>query len=412
MKEQELLSLGFEKMQQGSSSDPLSDPLVSYAYYNFILEELSVVVPRYYDRTLDTTKETFKLYVFINPEDSMSPDKMTKKDILTFIDKMLADLRHGKSFLEKLLTTTNPNAADPDLSKGREFRLDNDNLVYRVRLNMVEWQTFLSDNDLTSETYRISRSCTNLGDHFGIRPFIDRIDTAISELTKYWEAIYHKESPEPSPDDTRLFREHQPVSIAIPERNTNHFNLILDKFHRFDDGVVPFWGITLLHGDIDLDIIAKAAGDNQCVPELGRKGKTVYGRVEMDQENQLTLRGIDTVEEGDMYILRYPEIVTISPLWTTRGLYPPKQVDVMNQMVELSKRKVNVVIVSNSDYALLGLRIAIGEKRLSNKDLIIDFFTDDGETISYIDIPLDPNGSLQFWPEGFDYFTEYLLKLA
>ena len=110
MKEQELLSLGFEKMQQGSSSDPLSDPLVSYAYYNFILEELSVVVPRYYDRTLDTTKETFKLYVFINPEDSMSPDKMTKKDILTFIDKMLADLRHGKSFLEKLLTTTNPNA--------------------------------------------------------------------------------------------------------------------------------------------------------------------------------------------------------------------------------------------------------------------------------------------------------------
>ena len=113
-----------------------------------------------------------------------------------------------------------------------------------------------------------------------------------------------------------------------------------------------------------------------------------------------------------MYILRYPEIVTISSLWTTKSLYPPKQVDVMNQMIELSKKNVNVVIVSNSDYALLGLRIAIGEKRLSNKDLIIDFFTDDGETISYIDIPLDPNGSLQFWPEGFDYFTEYLLKLA
>jgi len=408
MKEQELLSLGFEKIQEGSASDPL----VSYAYHNFVLNKLSGAVPRYYDRTLDTTKETFRIDGFFNPDNPVSPDKMTKKDILRFIGKMLSELRHGKAFLERLLTTTNPNTGNSDKSKWTTFRLDNDNLVYGFRPYMVEWQTFLSDNDLTSETYRISRSCTNLDDHFGIRPFIDRIDAAISELTTYCREIFHKESLEPSSDDTRLFRKHQPVSIAIPERNTNHFNLILDQFHQFEDGVVPFSGITLLHGDIDLDIIAKAAGDHQCVPELGRKGKTVYGRVEMDQENHLILQGIDTVEEGDMYILRYPEIVTVSPLWTTRSLYPPKQVDVMNRLVELSKRNVNVVIVSNSDYALLGLRIAIGEKRLPCKDFIIDYFTDDGVTISYIDIPVDPNGSLQFWPEGFDYFTEYLLKLA
>ena len=410
MKEQELLSLGFEKIQEGSGDSPL----VSYAYHNFILNELSGVAPRYYDRTLDTTKETFRIDGFLNPGNSVSPDEMTRRDILRFIGKMLSGLRHGKAFLERLLTTTNPDAVDQDRSKWTTFRLDNDNLVYGFRLNMMEWQTALTDDSGESDppTYRILRSCTNLGDHFGIRPFIDRINAAISELTTYCREIFHKESPEPSSDGTRLFREHQPVSIAIPDRDTNHFNLILDKFHRFDDGVVPFWGITLLHGDINLDIIAKAAGDHQCAPELGRRGKTVYGRVEMDQENHLTLRGIDTVEEGDMYILRYPEIVTVSPLWTTRSLYAPKQVDVMNQMVELSKKNVNVVIVSNSDYALLGLRIAVGEKRLSCKDLIIDFFTDDGETISYIDIPVDPNGTLKFWPEGFDYFTEYLLKLA
>jgi hypothetical protein len=410
MKEQELLNLGFEKIQEGSESDPL----VSYAYNNFILNGPNEVVPRYYDRTLDLKEETFRIDGFLNPDNPISPDKLTKKDILMFIGKMLSNLRNGKAFLEKLLRTKDLLTVNYDLSEWTVFRLDNSNLQYGFRLNMMEWQMTLTDDPGKGDlpTYRISRTCTALDDRPMITPFIDRINAAISELTRYCKVIFRKESPEPSSDDTRLFRKHQPVSIAIPEKSLNHFNLILDKFHRFEDGVVPFWGITLLHGDIDLDIIAKAASDHQCVPELGRKGKTVYGRVEMDQEKHLILQGIDTVEEGDMYILRYPEIVTVSPLGTTRSLYAPRQVDVMNRLVELSKRNVNVVIVSNSDYALLGLRIAVGEKRLSCKDFIIDYFTDDGVTISYVDIPVDPNGSLQFWPKGFDYFTEYLLKLV
>ena len=232
---------------------------------------------------------------------------------------------------------------------------------------------------------------------------------------------------------------------------------------NFEDGSFPLRGVTLLTGDIDLDLITDLIylGDNKVTGKgyslecprkipIGQAGSSaefdVDGHTVVVTESVFTGRPAryytmsenenlfgnrihcHTVDEvfgetvftqpktpksGDVLFYRQPELnFQKERIGDVSYLYPKKQLRVVDRFLGLLKENIRLIITSNSDYVLFSLRIAVRKGRIAPEDVSVVFFQEDHGVISYIDLKIDKNGTLSDYPKGMcDCFEECLIEL-
>lgn len=197
---------------------------------------------------------------------------------------------------------------------------------------------------------------------------------------------------------------------------------------RLKEGEMRIAGITLLTGDVDLpgiisDIIMSprsctVQGDSSLAdrpgPDLLSLG-VIYGDVHMDDHGNPQIESLDSLYGRRTYVLRQPEVAQSYLLDRNyrNYVYPPKQLKIVEELVSLFKSGVRVIVLSNSDYILFGLRIALKQGLITPSDLSIVYLQDDGGVIDYVGIRSFPNGELEDWPTGFfDTFDKCLMELV
>lgn len=104
---------------------------------------------------------------------------------------------------------------------------------------------------------------------------------------------------------------------------------------------------------------------------------------------------------GDMIIIENPE----------SHLHPSGQVEIAKLCALASESGVQIIIETHSDHFLNGVRVAIKEKNINNKEVKIYYFNKDLEKAKSIitEILVDSNGKIQSWPKGF--FDEFDIQL-
>lgn len=195
---------------------------------------------------------------------------------------------------------------------------------------------------------------------------------------------------------------------------------------RLKDGVITVAGITLFTGDVDLfgivaDLITNPEScrvDGDCSicdrPGPNLLFSVVYGNVHMDEDENPRLSASEFLNGRRTYVLCQPEVGQTERAGRDYGhyVYPPKQLKIVDELVSLFNKGMRVIVLSNSDYILLGLRMAVKRGLLQPSDLSIVYFQDDGKEIEHVYIRTDRNASLECWPTGFfDTFDKCLMEL-
>jgi len=93
---------------------------------------------------------------------------------------------------------------------------------------------------------------------------------------------------------------------------------------------------------------------------------------------------------GEILIVENPEA----------HLHPKAQSRLAKFLAKVSSCGVQVFIESHSDHILNALRIAVLDKILNHENLNILYFHDKAE-LPVVEIPVQPDGSIEEWPEGF-----------
>ena len=196
---------------------------------------------------------------------------------------------------------------------------------------------------------------------------------------------------------------------------------------RLKEGEIRVAGITLLTGDVDLfgivsDIVMSPGSctvEGDCSlsdrpgPDILRG--IIYGNVRMDDHGNPQIESLDSLLGRRTYVLCQPEVGQYYQIDRNYGhyVYPPKQLKIVEELVSLFNSGVRVIVLSNSDYVLFGLRIALKNGLITPSDLSIVYFQDDGRAIDYVGIRSYPNGMLEDWPTGFfDTFDKCLMELV
>jgi predicted ATPase len=97
-------------------------------------------------------------------------------------------------------------------------------------------------------------------------------------------------------------------------------------------------------------------------------------------------------QEGQILIIDSPEA----------HLHPFAQSQMGRMLAKFASAGVQILVETHSDHLLNGVRLAIKDKVLANKDAKIHFFTGAGpETHGVISPLLDAVGNVSEWPEGF-----------
>lgn len=196
---------------------------------------------------------------------------------------------------------------------------------------------------------------------------------------------------------------------------------------RLKEGEMRIAGITLLTGDVDLfgiisDIIMSPRSctvDGDCSltdrPGQDLLSDTIYGYVRMDERGNPQIESLDSLRGRRTYVLRHPEVGQSSQIFRNyeHYVYPPKQLKIVEELVSLFNNGVRIIVLSNSDYILFGLRIAVKNGLIAPSDLSIVYLQDDGGVIDYVGIRSFPSGMLEEWPRGFfDTFDKCLMELV
>ena len=106
-------------------------------------------------------------------------------------------------------------------------------------------------------------------------------------------------------------------------------------------------------------------------------------------------------KEGDMLIIENPEA----------HLHSKAQARLAQFLVKVAQTGVQVVLESHSEHILNGLRIAAKEGEVEPHKLNVLYFRDDVEE-PCVQLPIDENGDIDVWPEGFfDQYDEDLQTL-
>lgn len=104
---------------------------------------------------------------------------------------------------------------------------------------------------------------------------------------------------------------------------------------------------------------------------------------------------------GDVIIIENPE----------SHLHPSGQVEIARLCALAGEAGVQIIMETHSDHILNGLRVAIKEKKMSEKKLKVYYFEKDlEESKSEItEIEVNSNGKIEKWPKGF--FDEFDIQL-
>jgi len=102
-----------------------------------------------------------------------------------------------------------------------------------------------------------------------------------------------------------------------------------------------------------------------------------------------------TAKKNDIIIVENPEA----------HLHPAAQSQIAKFLAHVSTTGVQVFIESHSEHILNGLRLSVNEKILKQNMLKIKYFSKD-ENFNIQDIPVNSDGSIEKWPDGFFDQTE------
>lgn len=246
----------------------------------------------------------------------------------------------------------------------------------------------------------------------------------------------------------------------------NDITLTLENVGKFKNADITFAGITLLTGNLEFDEILTAVdlhalepGTTELLHESGRvvgdydktacvtlsegshkQSVKATSKRNSDWEGIATsngykpffaddfktstwyddkgfyIQGHDCFTDASLIICEQPE-VAFEPGMIYHYVYPVKQLELVDQIVNMYNRLkdkgTRVVVTSNSDYILMGLRIAIKKQQLAPEDVSIVYLYKDKDTgIGAMRIKTSPNGELECWPEGFyDTYEKCLMEL-
>lgn len=97
-------------------------------------------------------------------------------------------------------------------------------------------------------------------------------------------------------------------------------------------------------------------------------------------------------KENSIVMIEYPEI----------GIHPSVLSKLIEFIIKKSiEKKIQLFIKTNSDYIINGLRIAIVDKLIDNKNVrILNFSRENLETPNITEINIDNNGNLSSYPDG------------
>ena len=96
-------------------------------------------------------------------------------------------------------------------------------------------------------------------------------------------------------------------------------------------------------------------------------------------------------KRGEFLIVENPEA----------HLHPYAQSQITKFLAKVSKCGVQVFIESHSDHVLNALRVAVLDHIIESDELNVLYFDRDEEGTHAITIPVQPDGSIEHWPQGF-----------
>ena len=249
----------------------------------------------------------------------------------------------------------------------------------------------------------------------------------------------------------------------------NDITLTLKNFLSFKNTVIPMSGLTLLTGDVELNDIALAlelhsydnpndswmtnhsfvGSDGNIVRVTVSEGETTHDvtitkkrdrkreweRITTSKgfkplfnsmcttsawiyaNEEVNIQGHDEID-AKLIFCQEPE-VAFKPGMIHRYVYPAKQLILVDQIVgmynHLKDKGTRMVVTSNSDYILMGLRIAIRKQQLTPEDVSIVYLYKDADKdtgIGAMRIKTFSSGELECWPEGFyDTYEKCIVEL-
>ena len=253
-------------------------------------------------------------------------------------------------------------------------------------------------------------------------------------------------------------------------KQMNDITLTLKNFINFKNTVIPMSGITFLTGDVDMSDLALAlelhsynnpndsrltnhsfVGNDGNITRVTlsegetshdvtitkkRDRKKEWERITvskgfkplfnsmcttsswLNDNEEVNIQGHDEIE-AKLVFCEQPE-VAFKPGMIHRYVYPAKQLILVDQIIgmynRLKDKGTRIVVTSNSEYILMGLRIAIRKQQLTPEDVSIVYLYKDADKdtgIGAMRINTFPNGELECWPDGFyDTYGKCLMELC
>jgi predicted ATPase len=95
-------------------------------------------------------------------------------------------------------------------------------------------------------------------------------------------------------------------------------------------------------------------------------------------------------KEGEILIVENPEI----------HLHPRAQSELTKFLAKVSSCGVQVLVESHSDHILNGLQVAVVDKIIGENEISVLYFQSDNQE-PVVQIPIQKDGRIEFWPEGF-----------
>lgn len=116
-------------------------------------------------------------------------------------------------------------------------------------------------------------------------------------------------------------------------------------------------------------------------------------------------------EKQGIKIIENPVVVIENP---EAHLHPKAQSRLGQFLAKMANEGIQIILETHSDHIINGIRIAIKNNKISNKDVLFNFF-EKGDEVgqnTIMEIYSDEDGNLSEWPKGFfDQFENDLMDL-
>jgi len=120
--------------------------------------------------------------------------------------------------------------------------------------------------------------------------------------------------------------------------------------------------------------------------------------------------GYKSVEPIVSSLLIIPNNTIVAIEYPENGLHPESQLKLVEFFVNMSNSGKHIILETHSDHIMMGVRVAVKQKRINPSDVIINYLSSEVDTINP---EIDHDGRISTWPEGFfDDISKNLATLA